>query len=84
MRAGFRLNLGGSWENVGVRPDLAGYSKAIANGWPLAAVTGNARFRAAGEQVFVTGSFWYGGAPMAAGSTPGRPSAARSLRASGW
>ena len=66
VRAGFRLNLGGSWENVGVRPDLAGYSKAIANGWPLAAVTGNARFRAAGEQVFVTGSFWYGGAPMAA------------------
>jgi len=66
VRAGFRLNLGGSWEDVGVRPDLAGYSKAIANGHPLAAVTGNARFREAAEAVFVTGSFWYAGAPMAA------------------
>ncbi len=66
VRAGFRLDLGGSWEGVGIRPDLAGYSKAIANGYPLAAVTGNDRFRTAGEQIFVTGSFWYGGAPMAA------------------
>lgn len=66
VRAGFRLDLGGSWNEVGVKPDLAAYSKAIANGYPLAAVTGNDRFRDAAEQVFVTGSFWYAGAPMAA------------------
>ncbi|PJE26472.1 Aminopentol aminotransferase [Pseudooceanicola marinus] len=66
VRAGFRLNLGGSWEEVGVRPDLAGYSKAIANGQPLAAVTGNDRFRPAAADAFFTGSFWYSGAPMAA------------------
>lgn len=66
VRAGFRLNLGGSWEEVGVRPDLSAYSKAIANGQPLAAVTGNAAFRDAASRVFVTGSFWYAGAPMAA------------------
>jgi glutamate-1-semialdehyde 2,1-aminomutase len=66
VRAGFRLDLGGSWERVGVRPDLAGYSKAIANGQPLAAVTGTERFRDAASRVFVTGSFWYAGAPMAA------------------
>ncbi|OWU86840.1 glutamate-1-semialdehyde 2,1-aminomutase [Oceanicola sp. 22II-s10i] len=66
VRAGFRLHLGGSWEQWGVRPDLAAYSKAIANGHPLSAVVGNDRFRAAAEQVFVTGSFWYTGAPMAA------------------
>lgn len=66
VRAGFRLNLGGSWEQVGIQPDLAAYSKAIANGYPLSAVTGNDRFRSAAEQLFVTGSFWYSGAPMAA------------------
>lgn len=66
VRAGFRLDLGGSWERVGVRPDLAGYSKAIANGQPLAAVTGTERFRDAASRVFTTGSFWYAGAPMAA------------------
>lgn len=67
VRAGFRLNLGGSWENVGVRADLSAYSKAIANGQPLSAVTGNDAFRDAASKVFVTGSFWYAGVPMAAG-----------------
>ncbi|HET7408845.1 MAG TPA: aminotransferase class III-fold pyridoxal phosphate-dependent enzyme, partial [Paracoccaceae bacterium] len=69
VRAGFRLHLGGSWEPLGVRPDLSAFSKAIANGWPLAAVTGNDRFREAATKVFVTGSFWYAGAPMAAAVT---------------
>lgn len=66
VRAGFRLHLGGSWETLGVRPDLAAYSKAIANGHPLAAVTGREAFREAATQVYTTGSFWCGAAPMAA------------------
>lgn len=66
VRAGFRLHLGGSWETLGVRPDLAAWSKAIANGHPLAAVTGQDRFRDAAASVFTTGSFWCGAAPMAA------------------
>ncbi|MGE0311462.1 MAG: aminotransferase class III-fold pyridoxal phosphate-dependent enzyme [Lautropia sp.] len=66
VRAGFRLHLGGSWERHGVRPDLCAYSKAIANGHPLAAVVGRDAFRDAATRVFTTGSFWYGGAPMAA------------------
>jgi glutamate-1-semialdehyde 2,1-aminomutase len=66
VRAGFRLHLAGSWETVGVRPDLAAYSKAIANGYTLAAVTGSDRFRDAAASVFMTGSFWCGAASMAA------------------
>ena len=66
VRAGFRLHLGGSWEPLGVRPDLAAWSKAIANGHPLAMVTGSDRFRDAATQVFTTGSFWCGAVPMAA------------------
>jgi len=66
VRAGFRLDLGGSWEPLGVRPDLSAWSKALANGYPIAAVTGNERFRAAAAKVFVTGSFWYGAVAMAA------------------
>jgi glutamate-1-semialdehyde 2,1-aminomutase len=66
VRTGFRLNLGGAWDGLSVRPDLSAFSKAIANGHALAAVTGNDRFRDAARQVFVTGSFWYSGAPMAA------------------
>jgi glutamate-1-semialdehyde 2,1-aminomutase len=66
VRAGFRLDLAGSWERLGVRPDLAAWSKAIANGYPLAAVTGRDWLRQAAAQVFVTGSFWCGAVPMAA------------------
>jgi glutamate-1-semialdehyde 2,1-aminomutase len=66
VRAGFRLSLHGSWDQIGVQPDLAAWSKAIANGYALAAVTGNERFRQAAAQLQVTGSFWCGAASMAA------------------
>ena len=66
VRAGFRLDLGGSWEPLGVQPDLSAWSKAIANGYALSAVTGRERFREAATQVFTTGSFWCGAVPMAA------------------
>lgn len=66
VRAGFRIDLGGSWEPLGVRPDLSAFSKAIANGYPLSAITGNDRFRDAATKVYVTGSFWYGAVSMAA------------------
>ncbi|HTO81902.1 MAG TPA: aminotransferase class III-fold pyridoxal phosphate-dependent enzyme, partial [Methylomirabilota bacterium] len=66
VRAGFRLHIGGSWELVGIRPDLAAWSKAIANGRALAAVTGNDRFREGAAKIFVTGSFWTEAVPMAA------------------
>ncbi|QKC93509.1 aminotransferase class III-fold pyridoxal phosphate-dependent enzyme [Mesorhizobium sp. NZP2298] len=66
VRAGFRIDLAGSWEPLGVRPDLSAFSKAIANGYPLAAITGTDRFREAATKVYVTGSFWYGAVAMAA------------------
>ena len=66
VRGGFRLDLGGSWETVGVRPDLSAFSKAIANGYTLAAVTGSDKFRDAASNVFMTGSFWCGAMSMAA------------------
>ncbi|EFG36685.1 glutamate-1-semialdehyde 2,1-aminomutase [Brucella sp. NVSL 07-0026] len=66
VRGGFRIDLGGSWRGTGIEPDMAAYSKAIANGYALAAVTGSDRFREAARQAYMTGSFWYGGASMAA------------------
>ncbi len=66
VRCGFRLHLGGSWEPIGVDPDLSAWSKAIANGHALAAVLGNDRFRVGAQSIFVTGSFWFSAVPMAA------------------
>jgi glutamate-1-semialdehyde 2,1-aminomutase len=66
VRAGFRIDIGGTWEAVGVRPDLSAWSKAIANGHALGAVTGNDRFREGATKVFTTGSFWTASVAMAA------------------
>lgn len=40
MWTGFRIAVGGAQEYFGVTPDLACYSKAIANGMPLSVITG--------------------------------------------
>jgi glutamate-1-semialdehyde 2,1-aminomutase len=66
VRAGFRLHDGGSWEPIGVAPDLSAWSKAIGNGYPLAAVLGAGGYADAASAIFVTGSFWYQAVPMAA------------------
>jgi len=67
VRAGFRIDLGGSWEPYGIRPDLSAFSKAIANGYALAAITGGDAWREAATKVFSTGSFWCSSIAMAAG-----------------
>ena len=66
VRAGFRLHLGGSGERFGVRPDLACYAKALANGYPLSACLGADSLRAAAERVYFTGSYFTSAVPMAA------------------
>ena len=66
VRCGFRLHLGSSWEPLGVNPDLSAWSKAIANGHPLAAVLGSDWLRDGAREVFTTGSFWFSAVPMAA------------------
>ena len=66
VRTGLRLAHGGSWESLGVRPDLSAWGKAIANGHPLSAVAGAEPLRAAARRVYATGSYWFAAAPMAA------------------
>jgi glutamate-1-semialdehyde 2,1-aminomutase len=66
VRCGLRLAFGGSWEPIGVKPDLSAWSKAIANGYPLAALLGNDRVRDAASKIYATGSFWFSAVPMAA------------------
>jgi glutamate-1-semialdehyde 2,1-aminomutase len=61
VRAGYRLHAAGSWEPLGVRPDLSAWSKAIANGHALAAVAGIDALRDAATRRSQQGSFWAGG-----------------------
>jgi len=66
VRAGLRLQRDTSWSVLGVEPDLSCWGKALANGHPLSALLGGERLRAAASSIYVTGSFWYAAAPMAA------------------
>jgi glutamate-1-semialdehyde 2,1-aminomutase len=69
VRAGVRVDTRGSWEAVGVRPDLSAWSKSLANGYPLAALLGAEPYREAAGRITATGSFWLAAAPMAAALT---------------
>ena len=66
VRAGLRLAPRGSWEKMGVHPDLAAWGKGIANGYPLSTVVGREALRETAAGLYSTGSFWYSAVPMAA------------------
>jgi glutamate-1-semialdehyde 2,1-aminomutase len=66
VRAGFRIARDCSWSVVGVAPDLSCWGKCIANGHPISALLGSDIARKAAAAVYVTGSFWFQAAPMAA------------------
>lgn len=58
MWTGFRLDLGGAQTYFDVTPDLACYSKAVANGMPLSVITGRADVMALfDEDVFFFSTF---------------------------
>lgn len=67
VRAGLRLARDCSWSRIGVQPDLSTWGKCIANGHPISALLGSDKARKAASGIYVTGSFWYQAAPMAAG-----------------
>lgn len=67
VRAGFRVARDCSWSAIGVQPDLSTWGKCIANGHPISALLGNDKARKAAASIYVTGSFWFAGAAMAAG-----------------
>jgi glutamate-1-semialdehyde 2,1-aminomutase len=67
VRAGFRVARDCSWSAIGVEPDLSTWGKCIANGHPISALLGNDKARKAAGSIYVTGSFWFAGAAMAAG-----------------
>ena len=66
VRAGLRLTRDCSWSLVGVKPDLSTWGKCLANGHAISALLGSDSAREGAASIYVTGSFWYQAAPMAA------------------
>ena len=66
VRTGFRINLKGANVEYNFKPDLICFGKAIANGFPLAALTGTDSLKEAAKEVYFTGTQFFNAAPMAA------------------
>ncbi len=66
IKTGFRVAIGGAAERYGVRPDLAVLGKALANGFPLAAVGGRADLMAAATRTWISSTLATEGVALAA------------------
>ena len=67
IRTGFRLSLGGAQKYYGIIPDLACFGKAMANGYPISAITGKAEIMRIGEkEVFISSTFFPNSLPYIA------------------
>jgi len=58
ISAGFRLNTGGAHLVYGIEPDIAVFSKALGNGYPIAAIIGKDKFMDTTQKTFISSTMW--------------------------
>lgn len=58
VSAGFRLRTGGAHLDLGIKPDIAVFAKAMGNGYPMAAVIGNHTVMEAAQDTFISSTYW--------------------------
>jgi len=57
IMSGFRYDIGGISTLWNIEPDLACYSKAMANGWPIAALVGKEKYMSQMKDLMISGTF---------------------------
>jgi len=58
ISAAFRMNSGGAHLLSDVEPDIAVFSKALGNGYPIAAIIGKADIMQAAQNTFISSTMW--------------------------
>lgn len=58
ISAGFRMNSGGAHALLGLQPDIAVFSKALGNGYPIGAVIGRGEVMDAAQRSFISSTYW--------------------------
>jgi glutamate-1-semialdehyde 2,1-aminomutase len=58
ISAGFRMNSGGAHLMLGLEPDIAVFSKALGNGYPISAVIGKNHIMEAAQSTFISSTNW--------------------------
>ncbi|PIR83411.1 aminotransferase class III [Candidatus Kaiserbacteria bacterium CG10_big_fil_rev_8_21_14_0_10_56_12] len=58
ITVGWKLTHGGAHLLYGVNPDIAVFSKAISNGYPMAAIIGRRKVMQAAQRTFISSTYW--------------------------
>lgn len=58
VSSGFRMNCGGAHALYQVEPDIAVFSKALGNGYPIGAVIGRASVMESAQNSFISSTMW--------------------------
>ena len=58
ISAGFRMNTGGAHLKLGIKPDIAVFSKALGNGYPIGAIIGKNNIMDAAQRTFISSTCW--------------------------
>ena len=58
ISSGLRLNTGGAHLTFGVTPDLAVFSKALGNGYPIGAIIGTGAVMQSAQATFISSTCW--------------------------
>ena len=58
ISSGFRLNTGGAHLILGITPDMAIFSKALGNGYPISAIIGKSEVMEAAQKTFISSTNW--------------------------
>ena len=58
ISAAFRMNTGGAHLVLGLKPDMAVFSKALGNGYPMAAIIGKSTVMDAAQRSFISSTYW--------------------------
>jgi len=58
ISSGFRMNCGGAHLLYGVEPDMAVFSKALGNGFPIAAIIGRSHVMGSAQKSFISSTMW--------------------------
>ena len=58
ISAGLRMNTGGAHLTLGLEPDIAVFSKALGNGYPISAIIGKSHVMEAAQTTFISSTNW--------------------------
>ncbi|MGB9855722.1 MAG: aminotransferase class III-fold pyridoxal phosphate-dependent enzyme [Caldisericum exile] len=58
ISSGFRMNTGGAHIVLGIEPDIAVFSKALGNGYAIAAIIGKSEVMDAAQKTFISSTNW--------------------------